>query len=79
MSTSRPFDAVVIGENERASKGEQLTHIAAALASCGVQLWLPETNGPVDLGSPAHQALMMLLGHQSNRESCEPGFAPPWP
>ncbi len=64
----RPFDAVVVGEYERAFHGDQLTHIAAVLASYGVQLWLPETNGPVDLGSPAHQALMMLLGHQSNRE-----------
>ncbi len=67
-SPDRPFDAVVIGEYERAFHGDQLTHIAAALASCGVQLWLPETHGPVDLSSPIHQALMMLLGHQSNRE-----------
>jgi len=67
-STDRPFDAVVVGEYERAFHGDQLTHIAAALASCGVQLWLPETNGPIDLDSPTHQALIMLLGHQSNRE-----------
>jgi site-specific DNA recombinase len=66
--SGRSFDAVVVGEYERAFHRDQLTHIAAVLASCGVQLWLPETNGPVDLGSPAHQALMMLLGHQSNRE-----------
>jgi site-specific DNA recombinase len=64
----RPFDAVVVGEYERAFHGNQLTNIAAALASYGVQLWLPETNGPVDLDNPTHQALMMLLGHQSNRE-----------
>jgi site-specific DNA recombinase len=67
-SPGRPFDAVVVGEYERAFHGDQLTDIAAVLASCGVQLWLPETNGPVDLDSPAYQALMMLLGHQSNRE-----------
>jgi site-specific DNA recombinase len=67
-STTRPFDAVVVGEYERAFHGDQLPHIAAALASCGIQLWLPETNGAVDLNDPAHQALVILLGHQSNRE-----------
>lgn len=59
---------MIVGEYERAFHGDQLTHVAAALASCGVQLWLPETNGPVDLDSPVHQALIMLLGHQSSRE-----------
>jgi DNA invertase Pin-like site-specific DNA recombinase len=34
----------------------------------GVRVWLPETNGPVDHGSPTHQALIMLLGAQSKRE-----------
>jgi hypothetical protein len=67
-STDRPFNAVVVGEYERAFHGNQLAQITTALASCGVQLWLPETNGPVDLENPAHQALMMLLAHQSNRE-----------
>jgi hypothetical protein len=38
------------------------------LAACGVQLWLPESNGPVDLRDPTHQALMLMLRHQSNRE-----------
>jgi hypothetical protein len=67
-SPLRPFDAVVVGEYERAFHGDQLAHIAALLASHGIQLWLPETNGPVDLASPTHQALILLLGHQSNRE-----------
>jgi site-specific DNA recombinase len=68
MSAEHPFDAVVVGEYERAFYGDQLAHVLAVLAACGVQFWLPETNGPVDLGSPTHQALMMLLGHQSSRE-----------
>jgi hypothetical protein len=34
----------------------------------GVQVWLPETNGPVEHRSPTHQALIMLLGAQSQRE-----------
>jgi DNA invertase Pin-like site-specific DNA recombinase len=69
-----PFDAVLVGEYERAFFGDQLAHVAAALASCGVELWLPETNGPVDLESPTHQALVMLLGHQSKREILQARF-----
>jgi site-specific DNA recombinase len=69
MRPDRPFDAIVVGEYERAfHDAGQLAHIVAMLSACGVQVWLPETNGPVDLDCPAHQALMMLLGHQSNRE-----------
>jgi DNA invertase Pin-like site-specific DNA recombinase len=64
----RAFDAVVIGEFERGFHGGQLPEIAAALAAHGVELWMPETRGPVDLDSPTHQALMLLLGHQSSRE-----------
>ncbi len=67
-SPDRAFDAVVIGEYERAFHGNQLPEIVAALAAHGVQLWMPETSGPVDLDNPTHQALMMLLGHQSSRE-----------
>lgn len=36
--------------------------------SYGVQLWMPEAGGPVDPGNPVHQALMLLLGGQSQRE-----------
>jgi len=67
-SPTRAFDAVVVGEYERAFHGHQLNHLISVLAAHGVQLWLPETNGPVDLTNPTHQALIMLLGHQSNRE-----------
>ncbi|MGC5054347.1 recombinase family protein [Micromonospora sp. DT48] len=64
----RMFDAVIIGEYERAFHGDQLTHVAAMLAAHEIQLWLPETRGPIDLNDPTHQALAMLLGHQSKRE-----------
>jgi DNA invertase Pin-like site-specific DNA recombinase len=67
-SPTRAIDAVVVGEYERAFHGDQLTHLITVMAAHGVQLWLPETNGPVDLANPTHQALIMLLGHQSNRE-----------
>ena len=32
------------------------------LAERGIQLWLRETDGPVDLADPEHRALMVLLG-----------------
>jgi site-specific DNA recombinase len=64
----RGFDAVVVGEYERAFFGDQLTQLLPLLAEHGVQLWLPETDGPIDSADPAHQALVMLLGAQSKRE-----------
>ncbi|MGP4017479.1 hypothetical protein [Saccharopolyspora sp. 5N708] len=62
------FDAVIVGEYERAFCGNQFRDVLAALAARGIQLWLPEAGGPVDLEDPAHQALMLLLGSQSRRE-----------
>jgi hypothetical protein len=65
---NRSFDAVVIGEYERAFYGDQFNAVLTALQEQGVQLWLPEADGPVDLDDPVHQALMLLLGSQSRRE-----------
>jgi DNA invertase Pin-like site-specific DNA recombinase len=67
-ATDRGFDAVVVGEYERAFYGEQLTHLALMFRRHGVQIWLPEAGGPVDIGSPEHKALMSVLGAQSQRE-----------
>ena len=64
----RGFDAVVIGEYERAFAGQQALHIIPQLQARGVTVWLPEAGGPVDLDDPTHRALIMLLGHQSERE-----------
>ena len=64
----RGFDAVVVGEYERAFYGDQLLRLAAVFDQHGVQLWLPEAHGSIDSGDPAHQALVMLLGAQSRRE-----------
>jgi DNA invertase Pin-like site-specific DNA recombinase len=64
----RGFDAVVIGEYERAFAGQQALHIIPQLQAHGVTVWLPEAGGPVDLDDPTHRALIMLLGHQSERE-----------
>ena len=67
-ASDRGFDAVVVGEYERAFCGGQLPVVVARLAALGVQVWLPELGGPVDLADPAHAALVMLLGRQSRRE-----------
>lgn len=64
----RVFDAIVIGEYERAFAGPQLQQLLPARTALGVQVWLPEADGPINPADPAHQALMMLLGHQSERE-----------
>ncbi|GID98572.1 putative recombinase [Amorphoplanes digitatis] len=64
----RRFDAVVIGEYERAFAGRQALQIIPSLRAHGVTVWLPEFDGPVDLDDPSHRALFMLLGHQSERE-----------
>jgi site-specific DNA recombinase len=64
----RGFDAVVVGEYERAFCGRQLMVLVPVLAAHGVSLWLPETDGPVDLADPAHRAVVLLLGRQSTRE-----------
>jgi DNA invertase Pin-like site-specific DNA recombinase len=64
----RLFDAVVVGEYERAFYAGQFEQIVTRLAAAGVQVWLPEAGGPVELDSPVHQALMVLLGAQAQRE-----------
>jgi site-specific DNA recombinase len=64
----RGFDAIVVGEYERAFTGEQFTHLAPILHEHGVALWLPETNGPVDFTNARHLALIDLLGVRSQRE-----------
>jgi DNA invertase Pin-like site-specific DNA recombinase len=64
----RGFEAIVVGEYARAFYGSQAIHLAPLLREHGVQLWLPEVDGPVDLANPTHQALMMLLGAQAKQE-----------
>ncbi|MEV6235765.1 recombinase family protein [Lentzea sp. NPDC051838] len=64
----REFDAVVVGEYERAFHGDQFREVFSRLNALGVAVWLPEAGGPVELGSPVHEALMVLLGAQAQRE-----------
>ncbi|MFD4668471.1 recombinase family protein [Lentzea sp. NPDC058450] len=64
----RDFDAVVVGEYERAFHGDQFRQVVVRLNALGVEVWLPEAGGPLELGSPVHEALMVLLGAQAQRE-----------
>jgi hypothetical protein len=52
----------------RAFYGDPFGAVLTALQAQGIQLWLPEADGPVNLDDPVHQALMLLLGSQSRRE-----------
>ncbi|MET0416477.1 MAG: hypothetical protein ABW022_10700 [Actinoplanes sp.] len=69
VRSDRLFDAVVVGvEYERAFTVGQARQIIPYLQAHGITMWLPEADGPIDLDEPAHQALLTLLGHQSERE-----------
>ncbi|WP_338597158.1 recombinase family protein [Saccharopolyspora sp. SCSIO 74807] len=64
----RGFDAVVVGEYERAFTDDQFARLLPLFERCGVQVWLPEAGGRFDAADPRHQALMTMLGAQSQRE-----------
>ncbi|MDQ7809049.1 recombinase family protein [Amycolatopsis sp. A133] len=69
--TSSPesaIDAIVVGEYERAFTCTQFATLYSWSNRHGIQLWLPETAGPVDLSNRDHRALMSLLATQSQRE-----------
>ncbi|MFC7550996.1 recombinase family protein [Plantactinospora sp. GCM10030261] len=65
---NRPFDALVIGECERAFYANQFSDLAPVFAHYGVQVWLPELCGPYDPGSPVHNLAILQLSAQSRRE-----------
>jgi site-specific DNA recombinase len=64
----RGFDAVVIGEYERAFYGSQYALMAPLFEHYGVQLWMPEAGGRVNLAAEGDEQLMLSLGVQSKRE-----------
>jgi DNA invertase Pin-like site-specific DNA recombinase len=68
-SPERGFDAIVVGEFERAFYGEQFRELAPLFALYGVEVWLPELNGPVDAGNEFHMSLLAFLGVHSRREA----------
>jgi len=64
----RGFDAVVIGEPQRAFAGTQYGLTAPLLWHHGVELWVPEVGGRVDPDSEAHDLVMSLFGGLSKAE-----------
>jgi site-specific DNA recombinase len=64
----RGFDAVVIGEPQRAFYDDQFSLTFPVFVHYGIQLWVPEVGGQVDPGSTAHDMLMGLFGTQAKSE-----------
>jgi site-specific DNA recombinase len=64
----REFDAIVVGEYERAFYGSQYSLMAPLLEHYGVQLWMPEAGGPVDFHGEDHEQAMVMLGVRSKQE-----------
>ena len=64
----RGWDAIVVGEYERAFYGSQYATMAPLFEHYGVQLWMPETGGRVDYTSEHDEKTMTVLGLSSKRE-----------
>jgi DNA invertase Pin-like site-specific DNA recombinase/predicted DNA-binding transcriptional regulator AlpA len=64
----RDFEAIVVGEYERAFYGGQYSLMAPLFEHYGVQLWTPEAAGRVDFQAGHDEQLMLALGWQSKRE-----------
>jgi site-specific DNA recombinase len=64
----RGFDAVVVGEPQRAFYGNQFGNTFPLFAHYGVPLWVPEVGGPIDPDNEAHDLIMNVFGGVSKGE-----------
>ncbi len=64
----RGFDAVVIGEPQRAFYGSQYGDTFPLFVHFNVELWVPEIGGPIDPASDAHDLIMNLYGGMGKGE-----------
>ena len=64
----RGWDAIVVGEYERAFYGSQYASMAPLFEHYGIQLWMPEAGGRVDFASEHDEQAMTMLGLSSKRE-----------
>jgi site-specific DNA recombinase len=64
----RGFDAVVVGEPQRAFYGNQFGNTFPIFAHYGVPLWVPEVGGPIDPENEAHDLIMSVFGGVSKGE-----------
>ena len=67
-NSGRGFDAVVIGEPQRAFYGNQYSLMLPVFAHYGVELWVPEVGGPIDPDSEAHDLIMSVFGGMTKGE-----------
>jgi hypothetical protein len=58
----RGFDAIVVGEYERAFCGSQYSQMAPLFEHYGVQLWMPEAGGRVNFQAEGDEQAMISLG-----------------
>ena len=64
----RGFEAVVVGEPQRAFYGNQFGNTFPIFAHYGVPLWVPEVGGPIDPDNEAHDLIMSVFGGVSKGE-----------
>jgi site-specific DNA recombinase len=64
----RGFDAVVVGEPQRAFYGNQFGNTFPLFTHFGVPLWVPEVGGPIDPDNEAHDLIMSVFGGVSKGE-----------
>jgi hypothetical protein len=55
----RGFDAVVVGEYERAFHSSQYALMAPLFEHYGVQLWMPESGGRANLAAEGDEQLLL--------------------
>src|SRR5690349_14725140 len=67
MSTSTFQDVQTSRASQRAVSDELIDGVGSVVA-CGGAVWLAEAGGPVERGSAVHEALVVLLGAQAQRE-----------
>ena len=58
----RAWDAVAIGEYERAFYGSQYASMAPLFEHYGIPLWTPEVGGRIDFHAEDHEQTMLALG-----------------
>lgn len=65
---ARVFEAVVVGEPQRAFYGNQFGNTFPLFEHYGVDLWVPEVGGPIDPANEAHDLIMSTFGSLSKGE-----------
>ena len=77
----RGWEAIVIGEYERAFYGSQYASMAPLFEHYGIQLWMPEVGGRVDWHAGTTSRPCWRSAYRPSGGSSGPGsgFAPRWP